>query len=452
MKVSTENTENRQAILNIEAEPQEMQESLDMAYNHLKKRVNIPGFRRGKTPRYILENYIGKEELQKEALEHLVPQLCNQAMQEQEIDAIAQPDIEIVQVDPVIFKATFPLRPQVELGEYRQISLVPDTVEVTEEQIDSALERLREQYAVWSPTERPLQLGDMAVIDIEQMDEGNVINNYQGQQLPVVQDSMLPLPGFADQLVGMEMGEEREFPLEYPEDYQIERLRGEEYNFKVKLNEVKEKQLPEMNDEFAKNFGGEIETMDALRESMATSLKNVAEGSARRAFEQHVIEMVVEMAKVEFPPILEEQEINRFINDRQSMLQGQGGLETYLKNLNKTEEQMREELRPEAAKQVIQSLVLGKVAAEENIEVSAAEIDEELENMLRNAGGGNEEMQKMLETPRGRQWIEERLIIQKTMQCLTQIASDNAAGEDGSATGEDSDAIDQSGDAAQEES
>ncbi|MFC1925852.1 trigger factor [Chloroflexota bacterium] len=436
MKVSTENTENRQAILSIEAEPQEMQESLDMAYNDLKKRVSIPGFRRGKTPRSILEQYIGKEELQREALEHLVPQLCNQAMQEQEIDAIAQPEIEIVQVDPVVFKATFPLRPQVELGEYRQIKLIPDPVEVTEEQIDSAMERIREQYAVWSPVERSLQLEDMAVIDIEQMEEGNIVNSYQGQQLPVMPESMLPLPGFAEQLVGMEIGEEREFALDYAEDYHIERLRGEKYNFKVKLGEVKEKQLPEMNDEFAKNFGGDFETIGALRESMVTSLKSVSEGAARRAFEQHVVEAAVEMAKVEFPPILEEQEINRFMSERERMLQGQGGLEAYLKNMNKSEEEMREEIRPEANMQVVQSLVLGKVAAEENVEVGAAEIDIEIENMLKTAGGGMEEMQKMLETPRGRQWVEERLVVQKTVQCLAQIASDNAAGENGGDAGE----------------
>ena len=171
MKVSTQSTENRQAVLNIEVEPQEMEESLEMAYHHLVKRINIPGFRRGKTPRSILERYIGKEELQKEALEHLIPQLCNQAIEEQKMEVIAQPEVEILQVDPVVFKATFSLRPQVELGEYRQIRLAPEPVEVTEEQIDSVLEQLRERHAVWNPVEHPLRLGDLAIIDIEEREE-----------------------------------------------------------------------------------------------------------------------------------------------------------------------------------------------------------------------------------------------------------------------------------------
>jgi trigger factor len=445
MKVSTQSTEKRQAVLNIEAEPREMHESLEMAYHHLVKRVSIPGFRRGKTPRSILERYIGKEELQKEALEHLVPKLCNQAIEEQEMEVIAQPEVEILQVDPVVFKATFSLRPQVELGEYRQIRLTLEPIEVTEEQIDNALEQLRDQYAVWSPAEHPLRLGDLAIIDIEQIQDGNTVNTYKGQQLPVIQDSMLPLPGFAEQLVGMEIGEEREFPLTYPDDYKIKRLSGENYYFKVKLIEVKEKHLSDLNDEFAKNFGGGLETIGALRDSMATSLRNIAGEKAKRDFEQKVVESVVGQAKVEFPPILEEQEINRFVSERERMLKGQGGLETYLKNLNKTEEEMREELRPEATGRVIQSLVLGKIAAEEKIEVSATEIDAEIEGMLKSAGGSMEELQKLFDTPRGRQWVEERLTLQKTVQCLTQIASGNVTKEGGNDTEESVNAAEEDG-------
>lgn len=431
MKVSTECTENRQTVLNIEVEPQEMDESLDKAYHHLVKQVNIPGFRKGKAPRLMLERYIGKEGLQKEALDHLIPQLCNQVIEEQKMEVIARPEVEVLQVDPVVFKAIFSLRPQVELGEYYQISLTPDPVEVTKEQIDKVLEQLRDQHTAWSPTDHPVCFGDMAIIDIEDKREEISVRNYPGQQYPVIQDSMLPFPGFAEQIVGMAKDEEKDFSLSYPDDYSIKELAGQQYDFKVKVTEVKEKHLPELNDDFAKSIGDDLENLDALRNSIATSLRNIAEEKVKKAFGQKVIESVVDLAKVEFPPILVQQEINRLLGERERMFMNQGGLETYLKNINKTEEEMREELRPEATKRVIQSLVLGKIAEKEEIKVNAPEIDTEIESMLNNTGEEVEGLRKLFDTLQGRQWVEERLIVQKTIGRLSEIATGNATEEEG---------------------
>lgn len=433
MKVSNQSIENSQAILHIEAESQEMEESLNKAYHHLVKEIDIPGFRKGKAPRHVLERYIGKEELQKEALEHLIPQLCNQVIEEQKMEVIAQPQIEILQVDPVVFKSTFPLRPQVELGDYQHIRLAPEPAEVTEEEINSVMEQLRQRRAVWAPVEHPVSFEDLVTIDIEERSEGNSINSYQGRQFPVIQDSPIPLPGFAEHLVGMEKGEEREFSLSYPDDYELKELAGKQYNFKVKLIEVKEKHLPDLNDEFAKSLGQGIETLDALRESTATSLTNVAEERARRAFEQKLIEAVVDLAKVEFPPILVEQEIDRLLSERDRMFRRQGGLESYLKTFNKTEEEVREELRPGATERVLQSLVLGKVAEEEKIEVSPAEIDAEIEKMIGSTEENAEELHKIFNTQQGRRWVEERLIAQKTVQHLVEIATGDAT-EEGDST------------------
>ena len=433
MKVSNQSIENSQAILHIEAESQEMEESLNKAYHHLVKGIDIPGFRKGKAPRHVLERYIGKEELQKEALEHLIPQLCNQVIEEQEMEVIAQPQIEILQVDPVVFKSTFPLRPQVELGDYQHIRLAPEPAEVTEEEINSVMEQLRERRAVWAPVEHPVSFEDLVTIDIEERGEGNSINSYQGRQFPVIQDSPIPLPGFAEHLVGMEKGEEREFSLSYPDDYELKELAGKQYNFKVKLVEVKEKHLPDLNDEFAKSLGQGIETLDALRESTATSLTNIAEERARRDFEQKVVGAVVDLAKVEFPPILVEQEIDRLLSERDRMFRRQGGLESYLKTFNKTEEEVREELRPGATERVLQSLVLGKVAEEEKIEVGPAEIDAEIEKMIGSTEENAEELHKIFNTQQGRRWVEERLIAQKTVQHLVEIATGDAT-EEGDST------------------
>jgi trigger factor len=428
VKISTQSTENRQAILNIEVEPEEMERSLKMAYHRLVKRVNIPGFRKGKAPQSVLERYIGKEELKEEALEHLIPQLCSQAIEEQKMEVIAQPQVEILQVDPVVFKATFPLRPSVELGDYHNIRLTPQKVEVSEEQIDNVVEQLREQHAVWSPVERPVGFGDLATIDIEDKGEGQT---YQGRQFPVIQDSPLFLPGFAEHLVGMEKGEERDFCLSYPDVYEVKELAGKQYDFKVKLIEVKEKHLPELNDEFVKSLGGGLENVAALRGSIAPNMKNIAEERAREEFEQKVVEAVVDRAKVEVPPILVEQGVDRLLSERESMFGGKKGVEDYLKNLNKTQEELKEELHPVATKQLIQGLVLGKVAQEEKIEVRAADTDAEIENLLKNAGEKGEELQRILGTEQGRGWVGERLTIRKAVQRLVEIATSDVGEEKG---------------------
>jgi trigger factor len=304
---------------------------------------------------------------------------------------------------------------------------------VTKKEISSVIEQLRERHAVWSPAEHPVCFGDLVTIDIEEKKEGDLINSYQGRQLPVIQDSLFPLPGFAEHLVGMEKGEEREFPLSYPDNYKLQELAGKQYNFKVKLIEVKEKHLPDLNDEFAKSLGQGVETLDALRDSTATSLKYIAEERARRDFEQKVIEAVVDLAKVEFPPILVEQEIDRLLSERDMMFRRQGGLESYLKSLNKTEEEVREELRPRATERVTQLLVLGKIAEEKKIEVSATETEAEIENMIRSDEKNAEELRKIFGTQQGHRWVEERLITQKTVQHLVEIASGNAT-EEGDST------------------
>jgi trigger factor len=417
-------------VLDIEVEPVEMEQSLEIAYRHLVRKTNIPGFRKGKAPRLVMEQYIGKEGLQTEALEHLLPQLCSQAVEEQKIEIIAPPELEILRDDPVVFRVTFSLRPKVELGDYHHIRLTPEPVEVTEEQNSKVLEQVRDQHGVWEPVEHPVDLGNLVTIDIEDKSEEKVVNSYQGRQYPVIQDSMVPLPGFMEHLVGMSRDEEREFSLSYPDDYRIKELAGKQYSFKVKLTEVKEKRLPELNDEFAKSVGEGFENLEALRNSVATSLKKAAEERARREFEQKVVDAAVELAKAEFPPILVEQEIDRLLAERKELLGGKEGLENYLRTFNKTEKEVREELRPTATKRLIQTLVLNKIAEEDKIETSTTELETEIEDMLKNSGKQGDELRKVLSTAPGRRWVEERLVIQKVVHYLVEIATRSDSGEE----------------------
>jgi len=424
LKVTKEKTENCQAYLTVEVEPAEMEKPLEDAYQHLAKKVNIPGFRKGKAPRAVLERHVGKEGVLEEALKHLVPQAYEQAVKEQEIEPFAQPDIEITQTDPVIFKATVPLAPAIELGDYHSIRLTPEPVSITDENTNAVVEELRHQSATWEPVERPLDFGDLAVINVDSEVEEKPFAKKLGAQYQVIRDSTTPAPGFAEQLVGMNKGEEKEFRLTFPDDFPQSELAGKEASFKVKVEEIKEEKLPELNDDFAKQVSTEFTTMEALREEVATNLKLRAEERAKLDFEGQVITAVIDRSQIDFPPVLVEMEINRVLNEQARQLQmGGRSLEDYLKSVNKTEEQLRGEMRPLATKNIITSLMLGKVAEEEKIEVGDSEMDTEVEDRVKNtAEDKRDEMRKLLNAPQTRESIRQSMLTRKTVERLVEIA------------------------------
>ncbi len=419
MKVTNEKTENRQAFLTIEMEPAEVEESLKKSYHRLVKKANIPGFRKGKAPRDILERYIGKESLLEDALNHLLPEAYEKAIKEQEMEAISQPHIEVAQIDPVVFKATVPLKPVIKLGDYHSIQVTPESVELTDDDVNAAIEQLRHGHATWEPVERPVDFNDLVVLDVESSIEDKPFVNQKAVQYQVLHDLPLPMPGFAEQLPGMEMNEEKEFKLKFPPDYPGGELAGKEPSFKVKVIEVKQEILPELNDEFAREVSPDFETLDSLRERVSTDLKLRFEEKAKIDFEERVIEAVVDHTEVDFPPVLAEVEINQILNQR--FQRGNQELEEYLKNINKTEEELREELRPLATKRVTQSLVLGKIAEEEKIEVAESEVDAEIENMIKTDADNKDELRKFFNTPQARKSIERLLVTRKTIQKLVEV-------------------------------
>ena len=423
MKVTREKTENSQVFLSIEMEPAEVEDSLEESYRRLVKKANIPGFRRGKAPRVILERYIGKESLLEDALNNLLPQAYEKAIKEQEIEAIARPSIEIAQTDPVVFKATVPLPPTVELGDYHHIQVTQEPVELTEDDVSAAIEQLRHQHATWEPVERPVDFGDLVVLDIESNIEDKPFINQKGVQYQVLHDLPFPAPGFAEQLSGMKRGEDKEFKLQFPSDYPRGELAGKEPSFKVRVTEIKQEELPEPNDEFAQEVTPDFKTLDSLRERVSGNLRLRAEERAKIDFEEQVIEAVVDLAQLEFPPILVDREIDQLLEEHSQRWQMAGkGLEEYLSRINKTEEELREELHPLATKRVARSLVLGKVAGEEKIEVSDSEVSAEIENMTKDATENKDELEKLLASPQARQSIKQSLITRKTIQRLVEIA------------------------------
>ena len=428
MKVTNEKTENSQVFLTIEMDPSEVEESAEKAFRKLVKQVNVPGFRKGKAPRAVLERHVGKETLVNDMLEELVPQAYEKALEEQEIEAIARPQIEVVQTEPVIFKAVVPLRPVVKLGDYHQVRLEPELVEVTEENVDAVVEQLRHQHATWEPVERSVELGDLVTLAVESTIEGEPFINQNGAQYQVIGESTAPVPGFAEQLVGMNKDEEKEFQLKFPDDYSREEVAGKEASFKVTITEIKQENLPEVTDEFAAQVDAEFKDVKALREKINADLQTRAEDRTKQDFEEKVIEALVNISEAEFPPVLVEAEIHELLDDQSRRLQMQGlTMEQYLKAMNKTGEELHEELHPLAEKRVTRGLVLGKLSEEEKIEVGDDEIDAEIAEVVGNAAENRrEELGKVLNTPQARDSIKQTLLSRKTVQRIVEIAKGSA--------------------------
>jgi len=423
MKVSTEKLGNCQTVFTIEAEASELDKSLDEAYHHLVNEVSIPGFRKGKAPRAILVQHIGKKNLLEEALEHLVPQLYKQAIESQELEPIAGPQIEVTQSEPLVFKATVSLKPEVKLGDYHSIRLEPGPeIKIAKEEVTAAMEEFRERQGVWVPVERPVELGDLVAMDIQADVDGRPWLNHKGVLYEVDKDSRSPVPGFASQLQGAEKNEEKTFSLTIPDDYPIKEMRGKESTFKVTVTEIKEKQLPELNDELAQSVG--YDNLADMKKKVAADLRARAEARNRLELKQKALDALVKISQVSYPPILEDEEITGLLRDEARRL-GFRELADYLRRTGKTEEELKQELRPTAQKRLIEGLILEKLAEEEKIEINSSEVDNKIDEIT-NGAEDKEKARQFFSLPQVRQSIEQSLRTQKTTDRLLQIAIGNA--------------------------
>ncbi len=429
MKVTREKTENCQAYLTVEIDPAEVEESMEQSYRRLVQSRKVPGFRVGKTPRAIFEKYYSRQNLLEDALEQLLPEVYKKAVKEQEIEPIASPQIEVTQTEPVVFKAIVPLKPTVTLGDYRQIRAVADPRrEVTDKDVDDVVETLRHQNATWEPVTREVQSGDLISLDIASDVGDKPFINQTAAQYQVSAGAAFPVAGFPEQIIGLKKDEEKTFELPFPADDPRTELAGKSVSFKIKIHEIKEEKLPEVNAEFAKQIGEEFGTVESLREKIAANLNERAEEDARLAFEDRVLEAVVGQTQLEFPDILVDSEIHHLIDQRFRTRQE---LETYLKSTGKTEEELHTELHgqlePVARTRVKRSLMLGKVTEAEKLEATPAEIDADIERMLKNSGTNHDVMSKTLNTPEVRESIRQTLLTKKTVERLLEIAK--GAGE-----------------------
>ncbi|MBI2303490.1 MAG: trigger factor [Chloroflexi bacterium] len=421
VKVSTERLANSQVALDIEVEPEAVAQSMERAYRRLAERVNVPGFRKGKAPRTVLERYVGKDTLWQQTVDLLLPQVYTEAIKEQGIDAIGEPQVEVKQREPVVFRAIVPVRPTVELGDYKSIRFEQEVVTVEETEVDSYLRGLQNVYATWEPAERPVAMGDLLTLDVEGYVEGEKALQEKGMQYPMVEDGKAIAPGFAEGLVGAEKEQPREVSVTLPSDYHQPELAGKECRYQVVVKEIKERHMSPLDDDFARSLNSTYQTLEELRQGAREDLRKRKAAIAEERLREKVIQAVVDMSSVEFPPLLLDQQVASMIDEANQRIKNGWMTTKDMELTRKSPEEVKEALMEEATQRVRRGLVLGKVAEVEEVVVTEEDLEAEIERLVK---GAEDKEKAGLSSPAARRSVERILKTQKTVRRLVEIATD----------------------------
>ena len=401
MKVSRENGENQQVILTIEAPAEDWDKAIADAAKRIAKEVNIPGFRRGKAPRRIVEQRVGKEALIDEAYEKFGPKIFDEALAEEKLELASYPNFERVQAEegkPFIFKATVTPKPEVKLGEYKGLKIEKKVEEVTEETVMQHIDKMRDRKAqmVDAPEGAEAQKGDLTTIDFKGFVDGEAFEGGEGKDYPLQLGSGSFIPGFEDQLVGMKVGEEREVKVTFPKEYHSEKVAGKDAVFKCKLNKLKNKVLPELNDEFVQQ-ASVFKTVDELKKDVREKLEKAAESKAENDRRVAAIDTAAENASMDIPDVMIEDRIDQMLREFAMRLEQQGmKFEQYLQYSGGDLTKLRAQYREPAEKNVRTDLMLEAVAKAENIEVTGDDIRTEIAMMAQMYNATPAQVQKIV--------------------------------------------------------
>ena len=385
MSLQVEKLEHNMAKLTIEVSAEELEKALQGAYNKQKKNISIPGFRKGKVPRQMIEKMYGPEVFYDDAANQLIPEAYGKVYDEEDLEIVSQPKIDIVQIEkgkPFIFTAEVALKPEVTLGEYKGLKVEKISNRVTQKEIDAKLAEEQEKNArTVSVTDRPVQDKDEVVLDFEGFVDGVAFEGGKGENYPLTIGSGSFIPGFEDQLIGANLEEEKEVRVTFPEEYHAKDLAGKDAVFKCTVHEIKVKELPELDDEFASDVS-EFETLDAFKADIKSKIKEQKIAEGKRKQEDKAVEEAVANAQMDIPDAMIDTEVRQMANDFAQRLQQQGlTMDQYFQFTGMTAEKMTEELKPQALKRIQTRLVLEAIVKAENIEISDEKIDEEIQKM-----------------------------------------------------------------------
>lgn len=426
MKATAERLENNTVVLDVEVDAEQLDKAMDQAYRKLVKKVSVPGFRKGKAPRIIFENFVGKEALYNEAIELVVPEAYIQAVSETGVEPVSQPQLELEQLEdgkPVKFKATVRVKPDVNLGRYLGVQVTKPKVEVTEQDVENELKKLQERHAqLINLEEGAVENGDIAVIDFVGKKDGVEFEGGKGTDYHLEIGSNTFVPGFEDQLVGAVVGETKDISVTFPEDYPNDDLKGRDAVFTVTVKGIKRKQQAALDDEFAKDVS-EFDTLEEFKADLLNKLKEAAEQRAKQQVMNQAVQKAVENAEVDIPEEMVDTRVAEMVENMERRLMAQGmDMENYLKYTGSTLDDLKNNLRDDARRGVKTTLVLEAIANKENIEVSDEDLEKEIASMAENYQQDPAVLRKILEGQNQIEYIRDSLKQQKTIEFIAQAA------------------------------
>ena len=424
MKITTEPTGERQLTLTIEVDEERVRRAQRQTAREISREVDIPGFRKGKAPYNVVVQRLGPEVVQQELVNHLAEDLYREALEQEGITPYAPGTLENVEFEPLALEFVVPLMPEVDLGDYRSYRREFSQPEVPEEEVEKALEGIREQNAVLNPLERASAEGDLLEAHlVGQTSDGTVFLDEEEARVLLKPEAGDPIPGLVDALVGLEAGEEQTFTLTLPEDFEIEELRGDEAEFTVTVGKVYERILPDLDDDLARTVG-KYDSFAELEEDVRERLRERQRAEAESEYAEQVLEDVIDQAEVSYPPVTLEEALDDAIENYEAQVERREHmmLKDYLRIQGKTMDDLREELRPDVEASLKRSLVLGEIVDQGDIEISEEELDIQIAESAEQYGDQSEAVRAALSRPEAQRDFRNRMLANKAVQRLVAIA------------------------------
>ena len=429
MKITQGEVEERQVTLRIELDDDDLEPYVERGFRQVVGKMRIPGFRPGKAPRKIVEGMVGRESLVSESLDFLVPDVITKAVEEQKIERVGFPHVEKVEFDPVVVEAAVALNPVLDLGDYRSIRVEEDPVDDSDEDVEQELEALRKQQSSWEPVERPVAHDDLITMNVVgKIGEVKIIDETDSQYL-VDPSSTLPFPGFAAELEGLEVDTPRDFTLDVPADFADNEIAGKQAEFSVTITDVKQRLLPELDDEFAQSVMDESETLDDLKERLREDIQDATVRQNEHEYREFAIEELVVNADMEIAPLLIQHEIEHMEERREEMMKRLGiSEEDYNRFTGRTAEQIRDEMHEEAVEKLNRSHAISAFIEQEALDITDDELNDRLKQLAREGdeSTGRKLTNKELRSERVKSSVRESLLIEKALDRLVLIAKGQA--------------------------
>ena len=424
MSLQVEKLEHNMAKLTIEVSAEEVEKALQAAYLKERSKISLPGFRKGKVPRQMIEKMYGPEVFYDEAANRMISEAYAKAYDESELEIASQPTIDIVQLEKgksFIFTAEVAVKPEVKLGEYKGLKVDKYSTRVTQKEVDEEIEKVREQHArIVEVTDRAVADKDDVTLDFEGFVDGVAFEGGKGTDYPLTIGSHSFIDTFEDQIIGMNIGDEKEINVTFPEEYHVDDLKGKPAMFKVSVKEIKEKQLPELNDEFAQDVS-DFDTIAEYKDDLKNKIADRKSREAKAKQEDEAIAKIIEDSKMDIPDAMVDTQVNRMVEDFAQRLQQQGlSVEQYFQYTGMTADKIMEEMKPEAVKRIQSRLVLEAVVKAENIETSEEDFEAELKKMAETYKMELDQIKEFMGDYEKKQ-IKEDLAIQKAIEVITGL-------------------------------